>query len=142
MRAASALRSPEAGAAPRARRALSLLELGLLLGAALFALGFHVWLPSTAPSEEDWRAAAAYVDTSRAESDHLTVTTDWLTLVSGYYMKSRPDSRAIRGAVTWVVTIPADRYRVEQDIRARGYDIRVKKHFPGVVVLKAVRPLA
>ena len=94
------------------------------------------------PFSEDWRAAAAYVDTSRAESDHLTVTTDWLTLVSGYYMKSRPDSRAIRGDVTWVVTIPADRDRVEQDIRSRGYDIRVKKDFPGVVVLKAVRPLA
>ena len=83
------------------------------------------------PFWEDWRAAAAYVDTSRAEGDHLTVTTDWLALVAGYYLKSRPDSRAIRGDVTWVVTIPVDRDRVEQDIRSRGYTSRRRKTFPG-----------
>ena len=94
------------------------------------------------PFSEDWRAAAAYVDTRRAESDHLTVTSDWLTLVSGYYMKSQPDSRTIRGDVTWVVTIPVERYRVDQEIRSRGYVIAVEKGFPSVVILKAVRPQA
>lgn len=94
------------------------------------------------PFSEDWRAAAAYVDTRRAKGEHLVVTSDWLTLVSGYYMNSQPDSRAIRGDVTWVVTIPADRDRVDQEIRSRGYVIAVEKGFPSVVILKAVRPPA
>ena len=58
-----------------------------------------------APPLEDWRAAAAYVDRSRADGEHLFITTDWLMLAAGYYLKSRPDSRAIRGDVSWVVTI-------------------------------------
>lgn len=106
--------------------------------ACALALGPVVdWYRS--PPYEDWRGAAAYVDTSRAHGDHLFVTTDWLTLVAGYYLKSRPDSSAIRGDVTWVVTIPADRDRVERDIQSLGYEIRVEKAFPGVVVVKAVR---
>jgi len=92
-----------------------------------------------APPYEDWRAAADYVDRSRADGEHLVITTNWLTLVAGYYLKSRPDSRAIRGDVSWVVTIPADRERIEKGIRSRGYEITIKRSFRGVVVLKAVR---
>ena len=110
-----------------------------VVAACAWALGpVADWYRS--PPLEDWRAAANYVDTRRAAGDHLIVTTDWLTLVAEYYLKSRPDSLSIRGDATWVVTIPADRSRVEEDIRSRGYDIRVEKDFPGVVVLKAVRP--
>ena len=48
-----------------------------VVAACAWALGpVADWYRS--PFSEDWRAAAAYVDTSRAEGDHLTVTTDWL----------------------------------------------------------------
>jgi hypothetical protein len=62
--------------------------------------------------------------------------------VAGYYLKSRPDSRALRGDVTWVVTPSGAREEVEHQIRSRGYRIAAKKAFPGVFVLKAVHPLA
>jgi hypothetical protein len=82
------LRSPEAGAAPRARRALSLLELGLLLAAALFALGFHLWLPSTQPTEEDWRAAAAFLEANGKPGDQV-VLHPWWTDEARLYVPER-----------------------------------------------------
>jgi hypothetical protein len=112
-----------------------------VVAASAWALGpVADWYRS--PFLEDWRAAAAYIDTSRAEGDHLTVAHDFLAPVAGYYMKSRPDSRSVRGDVTWVVTSSIGKDRLEQEIRSRGYVIAVEKAFPGVFVLKAVHPLA
>ena len=100
-----------------------------VVAACAWALGpVADWYRS--PFSEDWRAAGAYVDTRRAEGEHLAVTTDWLALVAGYYMKSRPDSRAVRGDVTWVVTASVVRDEVEQTIRSRGYRIAVEQAFP------------
>lgn len=71
------MRSPEAAPAPRARRAWSLLELGLLVAVALFALGFHLWLPSTQPEEEDWRAAAAFLEANGQPGDQVVLHPWW-----------------------------------------------------------------
>ena len=101
-----------------------------VVAACAWALGpVADWYRS--PFSEDWRAAAAYVDTRRAEGEHLTVTTDWLALVASYYMKSPPDSRVVRGETTWVVTASVVGDAVEQQIRSRGYLIAEKKAFPG-----------
>jgi len=110
----------------------------LVLAACLWSLG-PVAALYRSQTFEDWRAAAAYVDTRRADGEHLAVTTDFLALVTGYYLRSDPDSRAVRGDVTWFMAAAVERRAVEHQIRGRGYIIAQRKAFPGVLVLKAVR---
>ena len=104
----------------------------------LWALGPVVqWY--RAPFPEDWRSAAAYVDTNRANGDHLLVTSDFLALVAGYYLTSRPDTDRLRGSVTWVIAFGGGRDTVEREIRSRGFRVAEERAFPGVFVAKAVK---
>lgn len=61
----------------RAGTALRRLELVLVIGAALFALGFHLTLPSRLASEEDWRALAAHLTQETAPGDAVILHPWW-----------------------------------------------------------------
>lgn len=73
---------------------------------------------------EDWRAAAAYVDASRARGDHVAVSSEFVALAAGYYLESPPDGRVIRGGVMWVVTPSGARERVSDRFVGTGISSR------------------
>lgn len=65
-------------------------ELGALTLAALFALVFHLTLPSRLPSEEDHRAAAAHLTANAAEGDVLLLSPWWTERARLYAPASLP----------------------------------------------------
>ena len=112
---------------PSRRDALPLLELGLLLGAALLALAFQLTLPSRLPSEADHRAAAAAL-AREARAGDVVLLFPWWTERARRFLPGRTPLAAERrfGALT-LTPYTNGRYRprsfdaVQAVARARVY---------------------
>jgi len=62
---------------PRAVQWRRLLELMLIVGGALFALGFHLTLPARLPAEDDWRALGARLESQVQPGDAVVLHPWW-----------------------------------------------------------------
>lgn len=69
--------SPAPGPAPRARSPWRRLEALLAIGAALLALLFHLRLPTTLPTDEDYRALAQRIASIARPGDVVLLDPHW-----------------------------------------------------------------